>query len=518
MKFYKVNRSHKLLLSVILTAFVSLIWLGCNHQASDNGVRSFNLNTSVPLRSAIKLVNEGTRTSSFTLCINKYKFSDLKGMISSISEIYPADTGPRMAAWRFVKDYTYFDQPLTDKNWIHSPEILINSLGFGYCDDKASTLSYLWESMGYFSRVWNLSGHVVPEVFEGDTWKMYDPEYEVFYFNKDSTIASVNDLMLDPYLVRFGFKYKQPCTNIHSLWNRFSLKTARAYGTADDNTISDWYSEPIAEYQLLVTLPPQAILEFPGKYVPFLLNYIGDTIAMYANARLTLPKGFSGKINIPLVLHAIKGSGTIVIDEKEYSLGSGELSDLINSREFFIYEFDLRDVSSPIEIIYLINPLLTQLTDENTIAIEGLNISNITAQIVELPEPEFVSTPAQFNFPEEIYDIEAYMRRLPKYGMIQIERKADIYKKLMLLITSNRNLSSAEMTSRYELFSNRIESVLTSVKPSINLNELYKALNDDTYFAVFISLIEYIPEKELIAIINSSGNLKKHGKLHDPEV
>jgi hypothetical protein len=73
------------------------------------------------------------------------------------------------------------------------------------------------------------------------------------------------------------------------------------------------------------------------------------------------------------------------------------------------------------------------------------------------------------------------------------------------------------MTNRYELLSTKIESVLTGIKPGINLNELYRAFNDDSYFSVFISLIEHIPEKELIDIINTSGNLKKHGKLHGPE-
>ena len=506
---------HRLLF--FLSVLISSAWLACNPQTSNNGERTFKLKPETPQLSAIKLVNEGADTSNFTLSINNYTLSDMKAMISSISEIYPDDTTGRMKAWKFVKDYTFFEEPLTDKNWIHSPEILINSLGFGYCDDKASALSYLWESMGYFSRVWNLSGHVVPEVFEGDTWKMYDPEYEVFYFNKDSTIAGVNDLMLDPYLVRFGFKYKQPCTNIHSLWNRFSLKTARAYGTANNNNISDWYSALLKEYQLTFTLPPQATLELPGRYEPFLINYIGDTISRYANARLTIPEGFSGKIDIPLVLHAVNGTGTLLIAEREYQIGSAELADLINSRDFFLYEFKLRDLSSSIEIIYLINPLLTQLTNENSVAIKGSNIAGITAEIHGLSENETVSKPTQFNFPEEIYNIEPYMRRLPKYSMVRIEREFDVYKKLMLLITSNRNLSSEEMTSRYELLSTKIESVLTGIKPGINLNELYSAFNDDSYFAVFISLIDHITEKELIDIINTSGNLKKHGKLHGPE-
>ena len=97
---------------------------------------------------------------------------------------------------------------------------------------------------------------------------------------------------------------------------------------------------------------------------------------------------------------------------------------------------------------------------------------------------------------------------------MRIENKIDVYKKLILLITSNRDLSSVEMTSRYELFSKKIESVLTRVNTGINLNELYKAFNDDSYFAVFISLVEHISEEELIDVINNSGNLKKHGKLY----
>ena len=41
----------------------------------------------------------------------------------------------------------------------------LNIYGFGYCDDSAVSFSVLAEKAGLKSRVWDLSGHVAPEVF-----------------------------------------------------------------------------------------------------------------------------------------------------------------------------------------------------------------------------------------------------------------------------------------------------------------------------------------------------------------
>ena len=197
--------------------------------------RSFS--TNKPATSMIRIKNSGEEISSFLLNVNNLSFSNSKELESTLKDYGDSTESIEKRAWRFVKDHAYFEQPLTDSNWIHDPGIFINSLGFGYCDDKASVLAFIWEKLGLFSRVWSLGGHVVPEVYANDGWSMYDPEYEVYYQTNQNYVNGVEELAKQPSIVRSGYLDKMPCNNIHAMWNRYSYKTAKTYITTENNFI-----------------------------------------------------------------------------------------------------------------------------------------------------------------------------------------------------------------------------------------------------------------------------------------
>jgi hypothetical protein len=56
-------------------------------------------------------------------------------------------------------------------------------------------------------------------------------------------------------------------------------------------------------------IPPGGILEFPDVFGPPLLSYYLTDVPYYSNARLTIPKGWTGTVNTPLVIHSIGYDG-----------------------------------------------------------------------------------------------------------------------------------------------------------------------------------------------------------------
>ncbi len=501
------------IIATIGSCLISCDFIGDEKHGDQVVSRSFR--TNKPSSSIIRIKNSGEEVSSFLLNVNNLSFSDSKELESTLIDYGDSTEAIEKRAWRYVKDHAYFDQPLTDSTWIHDPGIFINSLGFGYCDDKASVLAFIWEKLGLYSRVWSLGGHVVPEVYVNDGWSMYDPEYEVYYQTNPNYVNGVEDLAKQPSIVRSGYLDKMPCNNIHAMWNRYSYKTAKTYFTTENNLISDWYSSPVEEYPLIITIPPMGIFEFPGKFESTLISAKGDTISSFANAKLTIPKGWSGNINIPLVIHSIKGKGELVIAGKKYMVGSKPLCSLINSRTEFVCDLNFNLIQEPIEIIYLVNPLIFGLIKENNIVAKGINTKTLDFSLALLHETEEIRFPKRFHFPKEAYNIEWYMTKLFSLSKLRIKEKNDLYRKLLLIITSNNKLSQEEMETEYRFLYNKIEEVFSSIGPDVSVNELAKTLNDDVYFSVFISLIEHLSTDEIIAVINDGSNLKNHSKIHD---
>jgi len=512
---YKMNRLfHCHSTSLLIVLFM----VGCNYNTNDlePGFQlvSKDLKTDEPTSSMICIENLSDEYSLFSLKLNDLPFSNSEELTSYFNESNDNSDPIEKRTWRYVKDHVYFEQSLTDSNWIHDPGLFINSLGFGYCDDKASVLAFIWENLGLFSRVWNIGGHVVPEVYANDGWSIYDPMYEVYYQTNQNYVNGVKELSENPSIVRSGYLDNMPCKNIHALWNRYSYKTAKAYLTIDDNIISEWYSKPVAEYDLKIKIPPKGKFEFPGKFEKYLVNSKKDSIFSYANAKLTIPKGWTGKINIPLVVHSINGKGLLNISGKEYEIGMEPVKALINKRTEFIYNIQIEQTDENVEIIYLINPLVFGLSKENILVAEGFNTKNLDFRIVEIDQSKRINFPPKYDFPKEAFNVVNYMDQLFNLRKLKIKRKSDIYKKLILIITANNTLKQEEMEDRYMFFCRKIDAILSSVNSETKCVEFVKSLNDDIYFSVFISLVEHLEIKEIVAIINDGRNPINHNKIH----
>ena len=95
--------------------------------------------------------------------------------------------------------------------------------------------------MGYESRVWLLSGHVVSDVHTGDRWQLYDPDLKVHYYNRDGLVAGLEELAAQPELITNptnpaspdSYVYRGRIAQIYSSVENNSLCTA-----CDANTVS----------------------------------------------------------------------------------------------------------------------------------------------------------------------------------------------------------------------------------------------------------------------------------------
>jgi hypothetical protein len=137
-----------------------------------------------------------------------------------------------VAAWRWLTALVGHGTSRQDPLWGHGLTPYVLSIGAGSCGDNAVALCRLWQRQGLEARVWQLDGHIVPEVLVGDRWEVYDPDLDVAYTDRAGEVAGVAELAADPTLVLRPQRLA-PARSIHALLQRHATPTARAYaGTA----------------------------------------------------------------------------------------------------------------------------------------------------------------------------------------------------------------------------------------------------------------------------------------------
>ncbi|HSC79035.1 MAG TPA: hypothetical protein VLC08_01660 [Chitinolyticbacter sp.] len=245
----------------------------------------------------------------------------------ALEEAWPSEPLYRKS-WRYVHMMSRHWTPLTEATFIHRPAYFLRSLGAGFCDDRAAALHWMWLALGYEARVWGINGHVIPEVKINGRWEMYDPDYGVFYYTRSRAVAGVEELQDDtsliwaptePFLTSTDPAYADWWTTI--------------YGTKEDNQVGIGYSVSTAGSEpTAFMLPPGARLEFnmqsPHRIPTF------DAYAPPMDVALVtewLPEGYSGIVDLPLLLIGIRGEGRVVISGDEYMVSGGATNDAIYS-------------------------------------------------------------------------------------------------------------------------------------------------------------------------------------------
>ncbi|MCK4532386.1 hypothetical protein KAU39_01250, partial [bacterium] len=190
---YKVGSTHNILFSeeIISAKFYQ-------YQVSVQGKKK-------PFNRYIKIENIGESDiiNPKVVSDNVVDMSSVQSILKGVITDSMSDKEKAIKLWEFVRDNRYNWYPAERIDDVADPVKYFNVYGYEFCSAASEILEVLWEVAGFTARCWGLGDeHVVAEVFYDNSWHMFDPHYEIFYFCRESkTIAGVENLENDSALI-----------------------------------------------------------------------------------------------------------------------------------------------------------------------------------------------------------------------------------------------------------------------------------------------------------------------------
>jgi hypothetical protein len=347
-----------------------------------------NVVTASPEAVSLEIVNHAEVDVRFQLDINDQLLSgsieDAIERIRRLPELRPGED-PVFKIFRSVASHTKRGYTLTENAWVHEPLTLINSIGFGYCDDVASAFGHLVRAAGYEVRIWSLGGHVVPEVLLDGRWQMLDPDIGVYYADEHGTVLGVEELATRPDRITDPAQRMDEVLKAEA--TAYSEELAQIYASVDDNIIWDYYTIPVEPTRFEFVLPSAGRVLIGGIWAPLPRDLVtGQEVAIAAQLRLELPAGWSGDLPSALVMIAAEGSGLVSAAGKEYAIGSPDLETLLHDFEFSRRHTRVIRSDTPLILTFLISPGAAAHDTENIVEIRSFNSGALSTALVELDE------------------------------------------------------------------------------------------------------------------------------------
>lgn len=308
--------------------------------------------------SYICITNNSLKTGNIFFDINdRFSYSS-ENIIEKIRKM-PGEDPDYVKAWKYIIYNTFHSDTLTDKTWLHNPLILLNSVGYGFCDDRAAALSGIWRDMGYKTRVWNLEGHVVPEIYINGKYKMYDPDLEVSYTDEKSNVTGVEDIIKNPDSL---IKAADKKMSLRSCINAYSMNMKLLYST-NNNKIDTFYDRMTDISNYNITMPQGSVLCLPVNLI------IGPKNRLFYRhtAFFVIPEGFQGLLYFPFVISSVSGKGSLSYGEQRLSFnGIYTFTNTDFNKNIFITES-----GSPVVIEFYINPFMVSVSGYADIELYG---------------------------------------------------------------------------------------------------------------------------------------------------
>jgi Concanavalin A-like lectin/glucanases superfamily len=336
----------------------------------------------------LEIKNDNSATVDFSMKLNgnfSLNTADLIATIRALPEAYKGEPD-YVKVWRYIVTKRYHFYPLCGQYYQHDPSFFMNSMGFGLCDDSAFVTASIWRAMGYESRVWGLSGHVVPEIKINNRWELYDPDLEVIYYKKNGQVAGVEELAKNPALVKNPVKK----TSKHS--GAYCENVKNIYATAKNNKLSYQGFKNHYKKDFILRLPAHGTLAIGTKFYQKDLNTFGNhSTKKITHAKLTIPAHWTGVLDIPLAVHTILGGKDdyVTIKGTKLKVASADLAKYLNRRTVSGIKslgtepgaIKISDNKQPIEIIYLLNPRFTELKELNKLQLTGKGANYLSASL-----------------------------------------------------------------------------------------------------------------------------------------
>ena len=382
------TNTRKLLRGFVLLNSIFILMNACKHkpaEVNDAEITTIVRKVSVanPGRTALKITNTTNSTLTFSLELNgspKFEIAQIADYVSSMPSEYDDEPLERKA-WRFVRDNLKFNTAYSEKKWQHNPHLLLNSLGFGQCDDHCTLLVQLWKELGFEARVWSLTGHVVSEVKSNNKWQMFDAAYGVYYYNQEKQVASVQELSSQNSLIERPIEITpfRKSNDLYTQFARYNSSTANKYATQQDNSVSTWFAEDDTGIDNQIQLPAAGSITFPLNKENYQFEVLHNSAslkeAFVSYISVTIPKNQTGVVKLPFVLAGVKGEGVVELNDERYEVSDVEANVL---KPGFISEIKVIENKGGINLAYYINPNLFKLQHSN-------------ALIIRLEEPKSIS-------------------------------------------------------------------------------------------------------------------------------
>jgi hypothetical protein len=460
-----------------------------------------------PSQAALKITNTSNSPVSFSLNLNgkpHYNKREMAEFVRGMSDEMVNEPLERKA-WRFVRDNLKYNSAFSQEQWQHNPHLLLNSLGFGQCDDYASLLVQLWEELGFEARVWTLTGHVVSEVKANNKWQMFDAAYGVYYFNEDNLIAGVQELSSNINLIQYPIEmvaFGKKNDN-YTQFSRYNSAIVNHYATQEDNAISEWIVKDVVEINPLIRIPENTTISLPlkngGNQFQMLRNsiFVKETFISYVS--VSIPKNITGIVRLPFVFAEVEGEGVVQINGREFNLGNfkPEISNF-----GFVSDIKVIENVTGINVTYFINPTLINMQYNNkltlkvevpnsiridTIPNKNLILNHINDSIISrnydhLASPYISDSVAIKNFNHFIQKKGKWQKQLKDVETIQqLKEVIWVYYKIQ------ENLTIEEQTAHMLRVSDYI-TYLIETKPENE--ELIVEISKRTDLMYFINIVE----------------------------
>lgn len=424
---------------------VVLFFCGC--QRDKRLFKSYSIQLSDSLNT-IQFTNENGFPVTFSLKINEQFPLDWNNIKALVEEMAPAGISPSEAAWRSVVRGSFTTQhPYTAENWQHEPLLFLNSIGGGFCDDRASVLAKVWNKLGYSSRVIGLGGHVVPEVLNNDKWQLFDPDFEIYFSDSNDTVLSEKELENNSQRF-FSVSDNNFLNPIFQSKNPLSESIADLYATKENNKDETAWHLAYQNHPQYFVLPSQSALKF-----------VFDKESGLTNVLVVLDTSSKGVLRVPLVpfsacgeLEAIIGSTYLVLDTSDYRF----------SRNSFIESINIKKVKQKTTIRYLVNPKLHFLSEENTVRLNTADLSVQAVKSVKKPAVLFGEAELFFNLKEREYN--AFYRKLVQQRAIKTGN--EFLRQQYALLLQTESLSAEQQRVMEQQFEKDLQAYYSALNPN----------------------------------------------------
>jgi len=483
-----MKRYKKYIFIILLLGLPSLILFNDFNDSRIFSVQvDYNLKSDTTLPYII-IKDTGGVGLDFTFSLNNLFWFHPDSMISYIHKIPVKDSFNTkkeiIQAWQFVNSFTFHRTPLTqtDKK-IHSPEIMINSIGYGFCDDRTASLCMVWEKMGYKYRIYNvIDHHVFPEVYDGKKWMMFDPDYGILLLTENNEIASIADIRSFIKLTPFKNDYKNwdPYLQINIVM-AYPKLLQDIYLKADKSRINNWFADEVEWEKTSFKLPPFTKVEFP--------IYIDNIISPLC--KITIPDYYYGTIQLPLVIHQIINADVNLLQNHKTD-GVNIEAELVSGKV---------DVKGTDVVIYAyMNPILFLSEKEIKFKLYSYKKNLPEIKILEQQIPEgnifFIKNKISQDIINNKDLITNLALRCSNMDMPQIKNYEDLMLASRLLLSDGA--FDADTNTIYQKFSILNNYFSTD---TLNLKKFYDVLNQPEYLAIILVTYEHSSIKDLIKIM-----------------